>query len=343
MKKILLLMLFILTLQASAQTVFTLQDFSKDYYARVEVADTSQVFSKGWVAVYDNKTHKQIIKVKAGELALELHNGMVQANIRMLPYGEQSVLIYDDFNFDGKKDFAICDGQKSGYHSPSYNIYLAGASGFFYSAAFSRLSHEYLGMFDVDAKEKKLYTMSKDGCCWHENSVFVVKNNQPKVISIVTEDETTPFPVLTEQNWNGKAMVKKSAKALDLHQEGVQLILSFDIPAKQKKVVLVDLNGRMLYYAVLRKDSTVEFSYPVKQVYQAPDFKFNPTVNNLSVSFKNGGANYRVYEHKDSIGVDITTGGKTYHWDGDIKTRKNTLSKLQEVKLDNVYAEVTTR
>jgi hypothetical protein len=31
----------------------------------------------------------------------------------------KSLIMYEDFNFDGKKDLAICDGQNSSYHLPS--------------------------------------------------------------------------------------------------------------------------------------------------------------------------------------------------------------------------------
>ena len=102
----------------SAQTVFTVDSFAADYYGKVEIDDTAQVFSKGWVAIYERKTNKEIIKVVSDELALSLHHGKVIANIAELPYGEQSLIMYDDFNFDGKKDFAIEDGQNSCYHGP---------------------------------------------------------------------------------------------------------------------------------------------------------------------------------------------------------------------------------
>ncbi|MFC6841120.1 hypothetical protein [Xanthomonas theicola] len=37
-----------------------------------------------------------------------------KADVHALPYAEQSVLIYADFNFDGIKDLALMDGQNSG-------------------------------------------------------------------------------------------------------------------------------------------------------------------------------------------------------------------------------------
>src|SRR6266498_5889224 len=120
MRTLTTILLTILTTLTFAQKIFTVDNFSKGYYGKIQISDTSEVFSKGWVAIYDRKTNKQIIKVVSDELALTLHKGKAVANIKSLPYGEQSLIMYDDFNFDGKKDLAISDGQNSCYHSPSF-------------------------------------------------------------------------------------------------------------------------------------------------------------------------------------------------------------------------------
>lgn len=168
MTKIILFCLILILLPNGlfSQIVFTVNDFSKEYYGKISVEDTSKVFMKGSISIYDKKTGKQIIYVVSDELAFE-HDGAVKSNIKELPYGKQSVIIYDDFNFDGIKDFAIEDGQNSGYHLPSFEIYLASGGKFIYNKSFSRLAQENTGMFDVDSQEKKINTMSKSGCCWH--------------------------------------------------------------------------------------------------------------------------------------------------------------------------------
>ncbi|GAO96405.1 hypothetical protein PSA5_26825 [Pseudomonas syringae pv. actinidiae] len=49
-----------------------------------------------------------MIRVQSDELVLgtDPKTGEVKTNVHELPYGEQSVLIYQDFNFDGIKDLA---------------------------------------------------------------------------------------------------------------------------------------------------------------------------------------------------------------------------------------------
>ena len=99
MKKVLTVLFFTITHVAFAQKIYSVDGFSKKYYGKVEIADTPEVFKKGWIAIYDRKTNKQIIKVVSNELALDLHDDKVVANIKSLPCGEQSIIMYEDFDF----------------------------------------------------------------------------------------------------------------------------------------------------------------------------------------------------------------------------------------------------
>lgn len=329
----LLLFLFNLTF---AQTTFKVDNFSKAYYGKIFISDTSEVFSKGWVAIYDKKTNKQIIKVESDELALSLHNGKALANIKQLPYGEQSQIMYEDYNFDGIKDFAINDGQNSCYHGPSFVIFLATKTGFKPSPNFTSLAQEYCGMFQVDYKEKKLSTMTKSGCCWHQYSEFIVENNKPKVIKIV-EDSQMDFPYnnYTEQNWDGKKMVVKTKRMINLDEnEGIKIILSFTVDKNQKQVVLFNINDRTLNYVLIDKNDEVEFSYPINTEYQNPDFNFEKKNNTLT--FKNEDVVYTIYDNQSSIGITITTDEKTYDWTGNNTTKKGKLTDITATALDNV-------
>lgn len=320
----------------SRKLVFLIDNFSDLYYGKVQIDDTSEVFSPGWVAIIDRKSNKELLRVSSEELALNLHDGEAMANIREIPYGEQSLIMYDDFNFDGKKDFAISDGQNSCYHGPSFRIYLASLKGFLYNKDFTRLAQEYCGMFDVDWEKKRISTMSKSGCCWHQFTEFMIVNNSPKEILKITEDYAFPFRTTTEETWNGKIMVKKSVKTMN--PLDVDVVLSFQVPKNGKQVMLYNLNDRMLYYALLRKDSTVEFSYPLEAVYQNPDFRFDNSAGNMSVSFKNKDASYKVYEKGNEIGITISVNRQVYHWVGLPASKEGSLDKLGTLKLDNVVS-----
>ncbi len=336
MKTIITFLLLIATQLIFAQTIFTVDNFSNNYYGQVQINDTTQVFSQGWVGIFDKKTKKQLIKVDSQELTFELHEDKVLANIKELPYGEQSQILYEDYNFDGIKDFAIMDGQNSCYHGPSFQIYLASDSGFKLSPEFTKLAQNYCGMFDIDNETKTIHTMTKSGCCWHEFSEFVVENNKPKVIKIITDEQDLPFTTLTEEIWNGKRMVKKTTKTIDTDQEDIQVILSFIVPENGKKIILYSINDIVLNYAILRKDDMVEFSYPAEIVYKHPDFRLTSSSANYSVVFVNNNVTYKIYDQPNKLGMEITIDGKTYNLVGNTKTRTGGLHKLLKLQLDNV-------
>ena len=84
------------------------------------------------------------------------------ANIIEL-YGEQSPLIFDDFNFDGTEDIAIRNGNEGPYGGPTYDVYVYNKTRkhFVFSSDLSALTHENLGMFHVDHDNKRIHTLVK--------------------------------------------------------------------------------------------------------------------------------------------------------------------------------------
>lgn len=335
-KKIFLLLpLICCGLSALSQVSFKVDGFSDKYYGKVYISDTSEVTSPGSVTIYDKKSNKELFGVDADALLCDLHDGKLVANISERPYGEFSTILYEDYNFDGKKDFALMNGQNSCYNGPSFSIYLATDKGFCYSPEFSSLAEDYCGMFGVDAEHRTLHTMVKDGCCWHEFTTFIVENNLPKAVEICEYDQRDrPFEKYTEQKWDGKEMKKTTELTIDLEEEGLRKVLSFHVDKGNKDIILFSLNDGTLYYTVLKADNTVEFYYPLETEYQAPDFTYHP--NEMALSFKNKDAAYKIYDDRQRIDIEITTGGKKYIWHGNIKSRKGSLEKLLKPRLDNV-------
>ncbi|WP_314314185.1 XAC2610-related protein [Hoylesella marshii] len=334
--KIFILMLLLqVPMLASAQVIFTVDGFSDEYYGKVYIADTSEVFSPGWIAIYEQETGKELICEEAEELTYELHDGKLLANIAERPYGEYSGILYDDFNFDGKKDFAIMDGQYSCYHGPSYQIYLATESGFVQSPEFTRLAHEYCGMFSINDEEKTLFTMEKDGYGWHKFSTFVVENNEPKLVNAMTEDlRNAPFETYIEEVWNGEQMQVDTLCTLNLDTEGLRKILSFRVGKSNKEVVLFSMYDGSLYYVLLQPDGQIEFSFPVGIENEPPAFTYFPHKGLLT--FRNEDAAYTIYNRPKAVGIEITTGGKNYVWRGKVTSREGSLRRLLKPQLDNV-------
>jgi hypothetical protein len=323
---------------AFAQKTFDVQDFSKDYYGKVYLENPAEVFSKGWVAIYDKRNNRQLIKVESERMVSGAEEGIIKANVKELPYGEQSVIIYEDFNFDGVKDFAVMDGQNSCYGGPSFQIYLAGKirGRFTLNKAFTRLAQDYCGMFEVDAKAKKISTMTKSGCCWHEFSEFIVAGNTPKVVKIV-EDEADgyPFSSISTQTWKGNRKAVTLSRVVNLEDEDTKILLSFKT-GNNGEVILFSY-GNELNYAFANKAGNIDFAFPKDSKQDNPTFSVNSKENPTELSFTNKGVAYKVYElANDKIGVEVNAKGKLSDISGEAASRKGSLRNLVGENLTNV-------
>ena len=351
MKKILLLatLTFSLHFCANAQQTYAVEDFSDKYYAKLYVYQNDSDDYEGWVAVYNKETNKQLAKVEIDRLYFDLNDdGNVKANVMELPYGEQSVLIHDDFNFDGEKDFALMNGQNSCYGGPSFDIYLYYNGKLTYSSNFSELSNSYCGMFDYSAKEERIYTMVKSGCCWHQYSEYTVENNEPKAIRITTYDHWTKPPyslTVTEQTWDGEAMVEKViGKEINLSSLGENDLIPFSFQLENGKWVLfvdhmsAEEDRASTRYTFTNEEGAVELEYPSPDENRKfASFVYTEDGKNYTCSFSNGNARYTVYDYSApsrKLGVKVTVKGKTYDLKGKPETATRSLRVIAEC--DNV-------
>jgi len=318
---------------------FKIDGFSNKYYGLVQVRDTADVFKAGTVKVFDRATKKELMHTTSDELTFDLHEGQMKANIMEAPYGEQSLIIYEDFNFDGVKDFALMDGQNSCYHGPSFQIWLAQGVGFKHSDAFTRLAQEYCGMFVVNQKDKVLETMTKSGCCWHQFSRFKVENGQLKTLSVEESSlsNTEPFfEEVSQQTWvNGK-----EEQTLKQYISEADTLFSFTLAKNGKQVVLFQAaQGEFLFYALCQKDGSIEFSYP--EVIYDEKTQENVggamTLSNGKLAFKNDDAAYEIYdEGNGKIGVRVVSDGKNYVFEGVAGSVKGDLDHLKGLDKKNL-------
>lgn len=343
MKQLILILVALFPLYLFGQYQYTIHDFSEKYFGKLVILEGSEkdLEKKGSISIYSKSTQKELVHLESESLIFDLDGkGEVKTNVVELPYGEQSILISQDFNFDGNKDIAIMDGLNSCYHGPSFQVYLEQSGELTHSPEFTRLAQEYCGMFQVDSRTKSIHTSVKSGCCWHEYSTFKVVNNIPKPILIKEEDATEfPFYTLKVQSWQSDKKTEFIKKTLDLTGEGISVIMSFQLEKSKKKLLLFTINNRTLNYALLKEDGLVEFNYPLETVYQNPDFNINDSADLLM--FSNGSASYQVYENRKNgssqeIGILVQVNGKNYDQKGDIHTLKGSLKGIKAVSLDNV-------
>lgn len=162
---------------AIAKTRFRLPGASENYMAEIAVTcKKDECDGPGKVRLFSKKTGKLFQTFYSDDLFfLPSPDGQPTVNVIEL-YGEQSVLIFDDFNFDGHEDIAIRNGNQSGYGGPSYDVYVYNITRkkFVPSEELTELAYGNLGMFHVDHQRKRLVTFSKSGCCWHLTTEYEI-------------------------------------------------------------------------------------------------------------------------------------------------------------------------
>ena len=289
---------------ALAQT-YQIQDFSDDYYAIIKSTNDANNETNSIVEIRDAKTKKILISQPADiDIDYELDNSKahqlgdkISANIVSLPYGESSVLIYDDFNFDNKFDLAIKDGRYGCYGGPSYQVYLKQGKRFVHSEGFTELAQGNCGFFDIDEEKQTLHTMTKSGAAWHQYSDYKVINNKPVAVRIVEEEYNYKglLSILEKTRVNGK-MVENQYQQLAMYEEGddsSRYVYGFDLE-NGKKMILDSYDEDHLYYAFADKDGKIELYYDGQFIYDAKQktlsFTNKPVVyeiNNKGITVKN--------------------------------------------------------
>ncbi|MET0548935.1 MAG: hypothetical protein ABW002_06670 [Xanthomonas sp.] len=306
---------------ASAHRSYDLQDFSERYRATLEIEDTGEVFRPGIVRVFARGNATPLLEVASPELVLDTDgkSGKVKANVHQLPYGEQSVLIYDDFNFDGIKDLAVMDGQNSCYHGPSYQVYLGTADGFESSAGFTELAQSNCGLFEVDAQARELHTMTKDGCCWHQYATYSVRDGEPLLESEVVDDARGDGPGLTQETvyrdrggkrvpdmhylWDGEGETAVGQR---------KILLEFRLAPAGKRIVVFanvgDGASSKPFYVAIGAQQRVDLLYPDAQG-EAMDYDADRHV----LSFERGDTTYRIVGNAQGVPqrMEVVTRGKT--------------------------------
>jgi len=137
-------------------------------------------------------------------------------------YDDEYSVVFDDFNFDGLEDLAVCNGRNGGYGAPSYNVYLFSKSAgkFVENRKLSDLAGEgYLGLFFPDPKRRTLTALSKSGCCYHETDVYKVVGDRPVLVEKTIEDATVGggyVMVTTRKRVGRRWVVRKKREKMEL-------------------------------------------------------------------------------------------------------------------------------
>lgn len=342
MKKIIFILLFQATL-INAQTSFIIDDFSSKFYAKIFIDDSSNSIEKfGKTTIYKKTDNTVLIAVDSVSYIHDFINNKEKITDNgKLKYSKQSLIIFDDFNFDKLPDIAIFNGNYSCYSGPSYEVYLYKNNQFEYNQDFTNLVINNCGFFEVNTSEMQLATFTKSGCCFHSSSKYKVVNDFP--VEIEREESTylshPSFLQVSKYKLVNDSLNSISSKTFYDPVEGdVAEVLSFELEKNKKKVVVFSSENFNLNYVLLKSKDEVEFNFPVlKNDVQNNTFTF--TINLLS--FTNKKVKYEIFQEISNkkitkIGINIYQNGKKTVLNGITKTIKGNLNDLQEMTLENL-------
>lgn len=236
-----LLLLIAGSVSATAQETLRLQKASTEYDVVVSVKgcggaeqDNVEDFCSGpgSVSLYRKGSKSAFQVLRLPEIWLDkktvAHNPKINEEPRQL-YAEEYAIVFDDFNFDGRDDLAVCNGRNSGYGGPSYTVYLFDrrSKKFFENKRLSALADApYLGFFFIDQKKKELVAYSKSGCCYHETEKYRMVNNRPVLVEKIIEDATHGngagegfVLVTTRKKVGGRWVVRRRREKLEEENE----------------------------------------------------------------------------------------------------------------------------
>ena len=319
-----------------------LSDFSLLY--RADVTITGQAVNgeiPATVRVYSRKTGRKLLEVPT---RISRDDRPQAVTISGHPYDADYLLDYEDFDFDGVKDLAVQDGQDSCYGLPSYQVYLARRGSFVQNPGLTRLAHDYCGLFRVDRQTKRLNTMTKSGCCWHQFSSFKLVGGQP-VLWDQVEETVTVTGIYVSRKVNRKDG-KPAHQTTYLMAQGLPgPIYRFPLSGKAGRRVTLWTNDIDLDYALLRAEDSedvVEFSPLLaaqdrnKDAEAVPRVQFNLDMNAGRLSFRNLDTVYTVIDTPQRLGNELNQGGNITFLAGDRAKQKGSLEALAALKLDNV-------
>lgn len=130
------------------------------------------------------------------------------------PYGDTYSFVFQDFNFDGQQDLAICKDNNGSYGAPTYDVFLwrPAQKQFIRDAILSKLSSEHLGLIVRDPARRELTTFDKDGAAWHTWSTYRWRNKRLVLVKEEVDDARGDKEVITTKTLIGshwKTIVKR--------------------------------------------------------------------------------------------------------------------------------------
>jgi len=321
--KLISLLICLIASVSFGQKTFVIDDFSKEFYAKVTFHCSVGECLLSEVTILNRVSNKKMFTVRPLATDPFIFNDI--SKLKSSPkdsfYGFCELVWYDDFNFDGRKDFAIQDGMNSCYGTSSYQIFLASKNGFADSKLFTDLAQMYCGMFNYDPKTKNISVMQKSGATRHFYDDYKVINGLPILVKSVEENDDGGFWQRIEETYkNGKKSVVYRVD-ISSYLESNRSLLTFFTGNENKLIGIADAGKYGVEYRCIDKDGIIELEYPQSEKKKL--FTYRESGSRAELSFQNYSSHYTVYHDTISkkAGVIIKTGGKAY----DLKAKPGTI------------------
>lgn len=175
---------------------FAVNDRSGQYLVEVLFPEPSQdphQLAQAFITVRDNNTHEalQQLQTPAGNVPVD-RNGKVDNWL----LGPQSLLYFDDFNFDGRQDLAIRNGNDpDASYKPTFDVYLQDPqkTQWVLNPALTRLAKEdSKGMFSVSPLDGVLLSQTDRDCCWTRATHWKMRGDALVLLYSNTEEQIQP-------------------------------------------------------------------------------------------------------------------------------------------------------
>jgi hypothetical protein len=167
--------------------------------------------------------------------------------------------------------------------------------------------------------------MTKSGCCWHQFSDFIIKNNVPIPIKIVEEQYVFNYLENKIEEWNNGKHIVKNENIFLPDDSKDQIILKFPVD-NGKILYLINSDEGILYY-FFTCNNLIELMYSDQFFYSKKED---------TLSFTNKNSTYKIFNNR--IEIDHKNKIKTLTLKD--KERKGNVSDVfqifKEKKLENL-------
>lgn len=338
MKKNLLFLLFAIWYKPLLGQTDKLKFLEDNYKLNILIDNGQENDSRkeGTLILYNKKNNQEIIRQKSDVISYDKkYNSNVPIDVSII---SDNYVLLEDFNFDGVNDLGVLTFYSS--KGPGYTVFLNKGNKFVNDTAFTNVILYSQGNFELDTDDKQIHTRTSGGCCHHAFATYQIENEKPILISESVEEIDSPYRIITTKTLKGKEYVTTVEKTIDLEDESIKVIMSFQLENKNKRAILYNINDRMLYYVFVRDDEDVEFNFPIEANYKSQDFVINKSRS--EIVFKNKDTEYKIYQviignKMEEVGVKVKVNGKEFKLKGDLMTLYGNLGRVP--LLDNVVVK----